>query len=342
MQKITIKDIARECNVSLSTVSLVLNNNPRISEATRAKVQESVRRHNYQPNNNARGLASRSSLAVSVVVPHLGHVFADVYFGEIISGIYDQAADDGYKVMLDIANEKFLSTKEYLGLLRSRKADGMLFIGANITDEFPMEFQESAYPFLLVNHFYPKTSLNYLAMDYRESAHKAVEHLVGLGHRHIGLVRGTNTHTGIEFAEAFEDYCIELGIDPQHLHTVDGGDDWDLESGYAATQQLMQKSKKITAIMAGNDRMAIGAISYLDKKGIQIPGDISVMGVDDIHSAAFSSPSLTTIWHDLYELGKQSFKRLLALYKKEITTCQERLPVTLIVRDSTGPVSVIE
>lgn len=342
MQKITIKDIARECNVSLSTVSLVLNNNPRISKETRERVQESVKRHNYQPNNNARGLASRSSMTASVVVPHLGHVFADVYFGEIISGIYDQAADDGYKILLDIANEKFIASKEYMSILRSRKADGMLFIGANITDKFPMEFEDSTAPFLLVNHHYPNTSLNYLAMDYRESARKAAEHLVGLGHRHIGLIKGVNTYTGIEFSREFEAHCEKLGIPHDQIYSIDGGEDWDLESGYAATQLLMRKSDKITAIMAGNDRMAIGAISYLDKKGIRVPADISVMGVDDIHSAAFANPSLTTIWHDLYDLGRQSFKRLLSLYKKETTHCQERLPVSLIVRDSTGPVTVIQ
>jgi DNA-binding LacI/PurR family transcriptional regulator len=336
MQKITIKDIARECKVSLSTVSLVLNNNPRISEDTRNRVLQAVKKHNYQPNNSARGLASKSSLTVSVVVPHLGHVFADVYFGEIISGIYEQATEAGYKVLLDIANERFIETKEYLSLLRSRRADGMLYIGAKTSDAFPLEFEDGSFPFLLVNHHYPGTKLNFLAMDYQESARKSAEHLVNLGHRHIGLVRGANTNTGLEFSEEFVRHAEKLGVPTEQIHVVDGGDAWDQKSGYDATERLMVDTPEITAVMAGNDRMAIGSISYLKKSGRAIPEDVSVMGVDDIHTAAFASPSLTTIWHDLYELGKKSFSRLMEV-RNDKKTCQERMPVTLIERNSTGP-----
>ena len=123
MPRTTIKDIARDCGVSLSTVSLVLNNNPRISAKTREAVLASVDKHGYQPNASARNLASRASHTLSVAVPALSHVFADVYFGEIVSGIYDRASEAGYKVMLDLANPKFIESKEYLNLLKSRRAD---------------------------------------------------------------------------------------------------------------------------------------------------------------------------------------------------------------------------
>jgi DNA-binding LacI/PurR family transcriptional regulator len=109
MARTTIKDIARECGVSLSTVSLVLNNNPRISSSTREKVLKAVDKHQYQPNAFARSLASQSSRVLSVVVPNLNHVFADVYFGEIVSGIYEEATDQGYKILFDVANQRFVS-----------------------------------------------------------------------------------------------------------------------------------------------------------------------------------------------------------------------------------------
>src|SRR5204863_378253 len=163
--------------VSLSTVSLVLNNNPRISASTREKVLAAVEKHQYQPNAFARSLASRSSRALSVVVPHLNHVFADVYFGEIVSGIYEHATDLGYE----------------------------------------------------------------------------------------------------------------------------------------AAQWLMERFPKVTAVMAGNDKMAIGAIRYILSKGLRIPQDVSVMGVDDIPGAQFTTPQLTTVRHDLYRIGRLAVDGLLAL-----------------------------
>ena len=151
-QKTTIKDIAKECAVSLSTVSLVLNNNPRISEKTRNRVLAAVKKHGYQPNIHARGLATQTSEAISVVVPHLNHVFADIYFGEIVSGIYDRACDENYKVLLDVANEKFIQSQEYLNILKSRRVDGMLFIASSVSDDYLRAFDGSPYKFLLVHH----------------------------------------------------------------------------------------------------------------------------------------------------------------------------------------------
>jgi len=337
MERTTIKDIAKECGVSLSTVSLVLNNNPRISEKTRGRVLASVKRHSYQPNIHARGLASQTSQALSVVVPHLNHVFADIYFGEIVSGIYDRATEKGYKVVLDVANHKFVESHEYLNLLKSRRADGMLFIASSIDDRYLLEFENSSYTFLLVNHFYPGSSLNYLGVDYKDSARQAADHLVGLGHRAIGIIAGTNTHTGLDFRDAFIARCKHLGLQAQDLPWADGGREWSQEGGYEAAQQLFARHEGITAIMAGNDRLAIGAMSFVNKRGLRVPQDVSVMGVDDIPQASFTAPALTTIRHELYQMGEVACERMLALFRNEISSCHEVLPVKLVVRDSTGP-----
>ncbi len=337
MPRTTIKDIARECGVSLSTVSLVLNNNPRISEETRAKVLAVVEKHGYQPNINARGLASRSSKTISVVVPHLNHVFADVYFGEIVSGIYDRATEQNYKVILDIANTKFVQSHEYINLLKSKRADGMLFIAASINDTYLKVFEDNGLPFLLVNHYFPSSALNYIAVDYRASAYQAADHLLEKGHRHIGVIAGTNTYTGIEFRKAFIERCASRGIKESQLPWLDGGKDWSQENGFEAARQLLAKNRKITAIMAGNDRMAIGAMRHVLKQGLKVPQDISVMGVDDIPEAAFTTPGLTTVRHDLYQLGAAACDRLLALFRNQITQCRDLLPVKLVERESTGP-----
>jgi LacI family transcriptional regulator len=333
----TIKDIAQECGVSLSTVSLVLNDNPRISEKTRQKVQEAVRRHAYQPNQQARGLASKSSRIMSVVVPNLNHVFADVYFGEILSGIHARTAETDYKLLLDVANKQFLDNHEYTNIIRSRRADGMLFIASTIHDTYLREVENMQLPFLLVNHYYPNSKLSYITVDYKMSAQLAADHLLSLGHKRIGLIAGTNTYTGLDFRDAFLAHCRQKGLPEQDLPWEDGGLHWSQEDGYQAAKRLLEKRPDLTAIMAANDRMAMGVISYAHGHGRRVPQDLSVMGVDDIPSAPFTSPPLSTIRHNLFEVGRRSFDRLLAMFKREITHCQEVLPVELLARDSTAP-----
>lgn len=336
-ERTTIKDIARECGVSLSTVSLVLNDNPRISEKTRQRVQEAVRRHSYQPNQQARGLASKSSSIMSVVVPDLRYVFSDAYFGEILSGIHAEASEADYKILLDVANERFARNQDYINIIRSRRADGMLFIASSINEAYLCALDDYDLPFILVNHYYPTSKLNYISIDYKASAEIAANYLISLGHRRIGLIAGTNTYTGLDFRDAFLANCRQHGLAERDLPWEDGGQAWNQEGGVEAARRLLERSPDLTAIMAGNDRLAIGAISYLANRGRRVPQDISVMGVDDIQAAAFTSPALTTIRHDLFEVGRRSFQRVLGIFRNEVEACHELLPVSLLERESTGP-----
>lgn len=336
MPRPTIKDIAKACDVSLSTVSLVLNHNPRISQDTRDKVLAAVEQYGYQPNAFARSLASKSSQALSVVVPHLNHVFADVYFGEIVSGIYEAAVDIGFKVLLDVANPKFISSKEYLKLLKSRRVDGLLYVGSSIYDEFLFELENASYPALLVNHYFPGRNLNFIAADYAATGRIAAEHLLGLGHRSIGVIAGTNTHTALDFQRHFIDACARAGIRREDILWADG---WFTEQGgHEGAQWLLQRNPNLTAIMAGNDKMAIGAIRCLRELNKRIPDDISVMGVDDVPAASFSVPGVTTVRHELYQIGRLAVEGLLDVVRKRAPTSQKVLPAKLVVRESTGPV----
>lgn len=336
MARPTIKDIARACDVSLSTVSLVLNNNPRISPATRNKVLAAVEQFGYQPNAFARSLASKSSSALAVVVPHLNHVFADVYFGEIVSGVYEHASDLGFKVLLDVANQRFLAAKEYTRLLKSRRVDGMLYVGSSVYDDFLLELDGGANPLMLVNHYFPGSTLNFIAADYLATGRLAGEHLTGLGHRKIGVLAGTNTYTARDFQTSFTQTCTAAGVRPDDILWADG---WFTEQGgFEGVKWLLERRPDITAIMAGNDKMAMGALRALQESGKRVPDDVSVMGVDDIPTSSFITPALTTIRHDLYEIGRRSVEGLLAIVRKTSPSIREVLPVKLMARESTGPV----
>lgn len=334
-KRTTIKDIAAECGVSLSTVSLVLNNSKRISEKTRAKVLESVQRHNYQPNIQARALVSQSSRVISVTVPAVEHVFADIYFGEIVSGIYDEASANGYKLLLDIARERFIETKEYLNLLQNRHADGMLFVGASIQDSYLVDFEKEDHPFLLVNHFFPGRSLDFYSVDYVDCARRAADHLLKLGHRSIGLIIGDNTHTGVSFRDTFLEKLAEAGIPEADRPWISG--EWDEHSGYIGAEKLLEQQPGLTAIMGGNDRMAIGAIRHLNLLDKRVPDDVSVLGMDDIPAGKYVTPGLSTISLDLYRIGLESCRHMLKMIRGEERTCRQLIQGKLVERESTGP-----
>ena len=335
MARTTIKDIARECGVSLSTVSLVLNNNPRISPATRDKVLQAVERHQYQPNAFARSLASQSSRVLSVVVPDLNHVFADTYFGEIVSGVYDRASELGYKVILDVANQRFVSSGEYLNILKSKRVDAALFIGSSIHDTYLHQIEQERLPLVLVNHYMPGRQLSFIAADYVETARVAAAHLLELGHRNIGFLSGTNTFTATDLREQFIAACRAGGIPEAGVPWADG---WFTEQGgYEAAHWLLERHPGLTALMGGNDKMAIGALRCLKERKLRVPEDISVIGVDDLPSAAFTIPGLTTVRHDLFTIGSMSVDAAIALFNEESTLIQKTLPVQMVVRESTGP-----
>jgi DNA-binding LacI/PurR family transcriptional regulator len=334
-KRTTIADIAREAGFSQSTVSLVINNNPRISEDTRAKVLAAIERHGYKPNIQARGLALRSSRIISVVLPDIPHVFADNYFGELIGGIYAGASEAGFKVLVDLANMKFIRTQEFLNLLDMQQADGMLFLGSTNYDQYLSIFHEKKYPFLLVNNYFPQWDIDYVTADYAHVARLAAEHLLGLGHRKIGIVTGTNVQTSIDLLEAFEGALREAGLAAEDMPWADGR--FSEKIGFEAARVVMTLNPDITAIMCGNDTMATGALRYVKSRGLRVPEDISVMGVESLPTSLLTTPKLTTISNRLHELGVLASKQLLALTREEITSSQEKIKGELMVRESTGP-----
>ncbi len=335
-KRYTIKDIAEQSGVSLSTVSLVLNGNPRISAATRDRVHQTIQRLGYQPNRMARALAWRHSRTLGILVPQIRRAFADVYFGEIVSGIYDRASKLGYKIMLEVASSKFIESKEYLQLFDQKFVDGILMIGANAKHEFLSEMVDSSRPLLMVNSYSKEWDANYVVSNYRYGAWQAAQHLVQLGHRRIGFIAGGigAIQTSQDVCESFNEVLREWGIEPDPQLMVDGLLTED--GGMKAAEQLLRYDSQVTAMFALNDKMALGAMKKLNELGLQVPRDIAVVGFDDISLASYSIPSLTTVHQPLYEIGKLSCERLIELIHGRIDRVNEVLPIYLVVRDSCG------
>jgi len=333
-QRVSIRDVAHASGVSLTTVSLVLNQgDQRISKPTRERVLNAVKRLDYRPNRLAQGLQNRRSRILAILVPHLQHAFADVYFGELISGIYDEASKSGYKIMLEVASPEFVERKSYLELFESCFIDGLLFLGSHDGDTFVHEMADPSRPVLLVNNIIG--DLDHVVCDYAAAGRIAAEHLMKLGHRQVAMIHGTlSIQTARDVKEAFAAAWAEQGVDLPASHFEFGH--YSEEGGADAIDELLRRCPNLTAVFAGNDKMAIGAMQRLHDLGRNVPDDVSIVGCDDIHQAAFAVPALTTIRTPLYQLGQRCCRQLLGRLRSKEAGGQEIIPVEMVERHSTA------
>jgi LacI family transcriptional regulator len=334
---ISIKDVARESQASLTTVSLVLNNRDgRISSATRERVLKTVDRLGYRPSRLAQGLQAQKSGCLAILVRQLRHAFADVYFGELISAIHDFASSAGYKILLEVAHPDFIERRQHLELFDRHFVDGLLALGITSYDGYLADFEDGNRAVLIVNNYLSGKRLNHVKCDYHQAGCLAAEYLLRLGHRNIGLIHGApEVQTTSDMRTGFEAALSAAGVSLPPHRTADGM--YTEEGGAAAAAELVQRERDLTAILAGNDKMAIGAISAIKASGRRVPEDISVMGCDDLRSAEFCDPPLTTVHTPLYEVGQRACQRLLELVEGKVEAVEETYPVSLTVRKSTAP-----
>lgn len=334
---IGIKDVARESQASLTTVSMILNKRDRkISQATRERVLKVVRQLGYRPSRLAQGLQAQRAGFLAVLVPQLRHAFADAYFGELISAIQETASRYDYKLLLEVANESYIADRQHLELFRRHYVDGLLCMGVTNLDTYLADFAEGGPPMLVVNNYLPGIRLNHIKCDYDQAGRLAGEHLLGLGHRHLALIHGaTEVQTTSDLTGGFASALAKRDLHLAENRFADGL--YTEEGGALAVVGLMRRHPGITGILAGNDKMAIGAISGLKSLGLKVPEQVSVIGCDDMHQAEFCDPPLTTIHTPIYELGQRACELVLELIEGESDTVEETHPVQLTLRRSTCP-----
>src|SRR5580700_9035273 len=171
---VNLRDVAKRAKVSVATVSMVLNENPRISRATQMRVQQVIDRMGYRPNRLAQSLSSRYTRVLAVMLPALRHGFGDAYFGELISGICDRAGKLGYKVMLEQAKPDFIKNRDHIAIYERRFVDGMLCMGLNDRHHFLADFSENKYPCVIADNYFPRWKLDHVVCDYRGGAEQAM------------------------------------------------------------------------------------------------------------------------------------------------------------------------
>jgi DNA-binding LacI/PurR family transcriptional regulator len=304
-------DIAREANVSQSTVSRVLNNSPRISEATRQRVREAMARLGYSPNAAARTLTTGRSNLIGLVVSNITNPF----YPEVIEAVVATAAKEDYNVVLCNAQENWELQSAHLELLIEHQVDGAILTSSLLDSELRLaKMALDRIPLVMVNRTVNGFSVDSVHLDNTEAGRIVARHLAKLGHRRLGFVGGRQeTSTNTDRLAGFRQALTELGIELSPEHVVHGAFTYD--SGYASACQLIALSDRPSALFCANDLIALGVMDAVYDAGLRVPQDVAIVGVDDVAAASLRPLALTTVRQPAAEMGSRAVKLLLERFR---------------------------
>jgi DNA-binding LacI/PurR family transcriptional regulator len=337
-KKVNLRKLAEHLGLSVATVSLVMNRSPAaksIPHHTQARVRAAARELNYRPNVMAQMLRQKRSFTIGVIVPEISEGYAAL----VLSGVEDHLLQEGYFYLVVSHRHKSDLIEEYPRLLQQRAVEGLILVDTPCAAGIPV-------PVVAVSGHRHVAGVTNIMLNHTRAARLALEYLAQLGHREIAFMKGQAFSSDTEVRwKSVRVEAQALGLAVEEELTV------QLESesptpqpGYQVTRQLLARKRPFTALFAFNDISAIGAIRALRETGQRVPEDVSVVGFDDIQSAAFQNPGLTTIRQPLRQMGISAASTVLrrinrgakAEYPKSIIVEPE-----LIVRESTAPARAV-
>ncbi|MGV8931075.1 MAG: LacI family DNA-binding transcriptional regulator [Luteimonas sp.] len=328
---ITIKDVAKQANVSVATVSRALNGHENVADAVRKRVIEVANQLRYSPHHAARSLSSRRTHTIGVVLPDLYGEF----FSELMRGIDHVARERGLHLLVSSYQGNPEEQGAALRAMRGR-VDGLLVMSPFVNDtEILRDNLNPAMPSVLMNSCLPGGGHAAISVDSYGGARAMVRHLIDVGHRRIAFIAGPANN--FDAAERLRGYRDELAEQLPGAQAWILQGDFDEASGHRAGGELLAAKRRPDAVFAANDMMALGCLFALNQAGLQAPRDIAIAGFDDIPFARYVHPSLTTMRVDIAELGGRALRLLLDnLAKDGAPSSVDRAPLApqLMVRDS--------
>ena len=338
----TSAEVARRAGVSRTTVSFVLNGvaHQGISEATRERVLAVARELHYTPHAAARTLAGGRSGTVGVLIPKVRHLYVDVFLAQLVASVNDECRRQGLRLLVESCGPGEAS-RDVLGLVRSRRIDGLIAMVSDPADqEHLLHTAADGVPSVVIGLDLPGLeSLCAVGSESVVAAFRLVEHLTALGHRRIGFIdyEPASAHRTSEREQGWRQALDKVGITPEPAWLVRA--DITAESGYAAARELLARGQDLSALFAGNDTIAFGALRAVHEAGLRVPEDLSLVGYDDIPLAAFAHPPLTTVRTDPIAHGREAMQMLGALMRKApVANRRAVIGTALVVRGSCGPV----
>lgn len=337
-RRVTSHDVAKRAGVSRTTVSFVLNNVPgvSISEATRQRVIEAAHKLKYHPDSTARKLASGKSHTLGLVLRQSPEqVFADAFLPQVMLGLGQAAANQGFHILLSpLAPDNHSG---YASLIHAKHVDGIVLSGPRQHDTELIDLYHDGVPVMLMGQL-PGSDIPFVDVNAVRGAASAIEHLIELGHRRIAMI----TNASLEYTSAQQRLAgYRQALDQNSLEfdaaLVRTGDFTPL-SGQSAMDELLSITPRPTAVFVASDVVAMGAMQAIKRAGLRIPQDVAVVGFDDVPLTGFYDPPLTTIRLPAYGLGWAAGERLVRVINGEaIVDTEVFLDTELVVRGTTAP-----
>ncbi len=330
-----IHDVARLAGVSVATVSMVMNDSPRISRPTATRVRSVAERLGYRASRAARALRGMKSRTMVVFVPSCSQGMADLYIGGLLNGVREAAHQAGYRLLLEQAAHSGPDNQANRPGFDAEEVEGILCVGCTVAD-VPHEMLDL--PLMLIDSSPSKCRIDHVTSDYTGAMTQAVKHLKELGHRQIALVRPAGVdHREFEMLVAFRQAMSDAGISQG---SVLAQAERSESGGSEASADLLDRHPRITAMIAADDRMAVGILHQLSSRGLDCPKDISVISLGDLGPAAYATPGISAVSLPLSEVGRLGCERFIERLRGEIASVAERLPTHLVARASTGRANV--
>jgi len=331
---VTIKEVAKSAKVSVATVSKVLNNRPQVSQETRTRVLKTIKKLGYFPNITARKLITKKTENIGFIISReVRDGMSNPFYSRVLYGVESELRHHGgYNLLFSVIPDEVKSENDFPKKIRENNVDGLLLI-SKMDDNFILKMREKEIPLVLVDYFITGGNLNCVISDNFWGTYRAVEYLISLGHKRIGLLSGPQNHPTIKerisgYKQALEDNKITSSCLSEEGNLRFSG-------GYQAMSRLMNHHPLPSAIFAVNDETAIGAMRAIKEKGLKIPEDISVVGFDDIEQSSHTDPPLTTVRVYKEDMGRAAVKKLLEIIeRKEEISEKVVIPTKLVIRKS--------
>ncbi|MFP7255956.1 catabolite control protein A [Terribacillus goriensis] len=328
---VTIYDVAREANVSMATVSRVVNGNPNVKPATRKKVLSTIEQLGYRPNAVARGLASKRTTTVGAIIPDISSIF----FSELARGIEDIATMYKYNMILSNSDQNPDKELTLFNSMLEKQVDGIVFMGGKISDELLQQFDKSPVPIVIAATGQGTGEIPNVAIDYEQAAYEATKLLVDHNHKHPAFVAGTaEAETNNQKYKGYLRAVTENNGEVKQEYIVKANNTYN--SGLEAAKQLADLADRPSAVFVSSDEMALGVIHGFQDNGLRVPEDIEVVGYDNTRLATMVRPTLSTVVQPTYDIGAVAMRLLTKLMnKEEVSEKNVILPHRIIERNST-------
>jgi LacI family transcriptional regulator len=327
----TIYDVARLAGVSTATVSRALNDTGQVAEPKRAAIEAAVEQLGYRPNTIARSLVTRATQTIALLLPDITNPF----YAELVTGIQALTLERDYTMLLCTTDFDPEQEERYLHLLRAKHVDGALVDGLVLPPERIARFVEDGFPIVCLDRDVNSPAVPLVQVDNRMGARMATEHLLALGHRRIAHIMGAPARISEERLLGYERALAAAGVSPDPALVALGA--FTETGGHDAMRALLAGASELTAVFAANDLSAIGAMHAIVASGRSVPGDVSLVGFDDLRLASFTSPPLTSVRQPAGEIARHATELLLGMIAGTRPRTLHHLFVPeLIVRASTS------